>query len=96
MVDSITVAELQHDARRILERLQRKGEALVVTQQGRGRAVLVSLETHERLRQETEQLRVLALVEAGRRAIAEGRTQSTEEVRRTFARRWKKPRRGRR
>ncbi len=96
MADSITVAELQHDARRILERLQRKGEALVVTQRGRGRAVLVSLETHERLRQETEQLRVLALVEAGRHAIAEGRTRSTQEVRRAFALRWKKPRRGRR
>lgn len=96
MADSITVAELQHDARRILERLQRKNEALLVTQRGRGRAVLVSLETHERLRQETEELRVLALVEAGRRAVAEGRTRSTEEVRRAFVDRWKKGTRRRR
>lgn len=96
MAESVTVAELQHDARRILDRLQRKGEPLLVTQRGRGRAFLVSLETHERLRQEAERLRVLVLVEAGRRAVAEGRTRSSEEVRRAFEDRWKKRRRGRR
>ena len=95
MADSITVAELQHDARRVLERLQRSGKALLVTQRGRGRAVLVSLDTHTRQHQEIERLRVLALVEAGRRAVAEGRTRSTPEVRRAFQRRWEKPHRRR-
>lgn len=96
MADSISVAELQHDARRILERLERKGKPLIVTQRGRPRAFLVSVETHERLRQEAERLRVVALVEAGRRAVAEGRTRSTEEVRHAFAEHWKKKGRGRR
>lgn len=91
MADSITVAELQHGARRVLDRLQRTGDALVVTQRGRSRAVLVPVETHERQRQEIERLRVLALVEAGRRAVAEGRTRSASEVRRAFERRWQKP-----
>ena len=95
MADSITVAELQHDARRVLDRLQRQGKALVVTQRGRGRAVLVSVETHKRLHQDLERLRVLALVEAGRRAVAEGRTRSSQEVRQAFERHWGKARRGR-
>lgn len=96
MADSITVAELQHGARQVLDRLQRTGEPLVVTQRGRSRAVLVPVETHERQRQEIERLRVLALVEAGRRAVAEGRTRSTAEVRRAFERRWEKPHKRRR
>ena len=95
MRNSITVAQLQHDARRVLDRLQREGDGLLVTQRGRGRAVLVSVEAHERLRQEIEQLRVLALIEAGRRAVVEGRTRTTREVRQAFERRWRKARRGR-
>lgn len=93
-MDSITVAELQHEARRILERLEREGGPLLITQRGRERAVLVSLEQHEQLQQETEQLRILTLVEAGRRAVAEGRTRSSQQVRRAFERRWKRSRRG--
>ncbi|MDA2914177.1 type II toxin-antitoxin system Phd/YefM family antitoxin [Acidobacteriia bacterium AH_259_A11_L15] len=96
MAETITVAELQHDARRILERIDREGKPLLVTQRGRGRAILLGLEAHERQRQEMERLRVVALVEAGRRAVAEGRTRSMEEVRQAFKRRWKKPRRARR
>ena len=96
MAGSITVAELQHDARRVLHRLQRTGQPLVVTQRGRSRAILVPVETYERQQQETERLRVLALVEAGRRAVAEGRTRSTREIRRTFRHRWEKQRRERR
>ena len=91
---SITTAELQHEARRILEQLEREGGPLLVTQRGRKRAVLLSLEQHERLLHETEQLRILALVEAGRRAVAEGWTRSTQQVRRAFERRWAKSRRG--
>lgn len=93
-MESITVAELQHEARRILERLEQEGGPLLVTQRGRDRAVLLSLEKHEQLQHETEQLRILALVEAGRRAVAEGRTRSSQQVRRAFERRWKSPRRG--
>ncbi len=93
-MDSITVAELQHEARRILERLEREGGPLLVTQRGRARAVLLSLEQHEQLQHDIEQLRILALVEAGRRAVAEGRTRSRQQVRRAFERRWAKLRRG--
>jgi predicted nucleotidyltransferase len=35
-------------------------------------------------REETKRLRVVALVEAGRRTVAEGRTRSSAEVRRAF------------
>lgn len=93
MADTVTVADPQHHARRILERLDREGKALLVTQRGRGRAVLLGLDAHERQQQELERLRVLALVEAGHRGVAEGRTHSMEEVRRSFAQRWKKLRR---
>lgn len=96
MADTITVAELQHDARRVLNRIQRQGKELVVTQRGRQRAVLVSVRTLERSRWEIEQLRMLALVEAGRRAVAEGRTQSSQQVRQAFKRLWAGARRAER
>ncbi|MDA2914174.1 type II toxin-antitoxin system Phd/YefM family antitoxin [Acidobacteriia bacterium AH_259_A11_L15] len=96
MAETITVAELQHDARRVLERIEREGEPLLVTQRGRGRAILVGLDAHERQQQEIERLRVLALVEAGRCAVAKGRTRWMAEVRQSFEQRWKKPRRAQR
>ena len=75
--DIVPVTDLRQDAAAVLKRLRGSREPLVITQRGRAAAILLSPETYERSRQETELLRLLA---RGEREIAEGVGHTLESV----------------
>ena len=75
--DIVPVTDLRQDAAAVLKRLRGSREPLVITQRGRAAAILLSPETYERSRQETELLRLLA---RGEREITEGVGHTLESV----------------
>jgi prevent-host-death family protein len=67
--DSIQVADLAHDTNAVSRRLRSFRRPLVITQRGRGTAVLLSMTVYEKAEHERELLRLLA---RGEKEIAEG------------------------
>ena len=66
--DSIQVADLAHDPDAVLRRVRSSKRPLVITQRGRGTAVLLSMTAYEKAEHERALLRLLA---RGEREIAE-------------------------
>jgi prevent-host-death family protein len=75
--DIVPVTDLRQDAAAVLRRLRDSREPLVITQRGRAAAVLLSLDSYERARQERELLWHLA---RGERDIAQGQGHSLDSV----------------
>ena len=78
------VTEVKRHATEILAQLQQSREPIVITEHGRSAAVLVDVETFDRLQ---DRLALLEGITRGERAFAEGRVVSHEEAKRRL-RRW--------
>jgi prevent-host-death family protein len=75
--DRIQVADLAHDTDAVLRRVRSSKRPLVITQRGRGTAVLLSMTAYEKAEHERELLRLLA---RGEKEIAEGAGFNLDEV----------------
>ncbi len=64
----VPVSDFRQDAARILTRLLRDKEPVVITRRGRAAAVLISVDEHERSEHERQLLYILARGEAEIRA----------------------------
>ena len=73
----VPVTDLRQDAAKVLKRLRKSHDPLVITQRGRAVAVLLSLDAYERSQHERELLRLLA---RGECEIAEGKGYSLDSV----------------
>ncbi len=67
--DSIELADLVQDTNAVLRRVRASKRPLVITQRGRGTAVLLSMTAYEKTEHDRELLRLLA---CGEKEIAEG------------------------
>jgi len=74
---AISVVELRQNPAGVVRRVRDSKRPLVITQQGRATAILLSVETYERGERERKILRELA---RGEREIAAGRGVSLERV----------------
>lgn len=74
---AVSVGELRADPARVVRRVLASKRPVVVTERGRARAVLLSVEAYERGERERDLLRELA---RGEREIAKGRGFSLERV----------------
>jgi prevent-host-death family protein len=74
--DIISLTEFKNDASGWIERLQHQ-PPVVLTQNGRGKAVVLSLEAYRRIEFE---MALMARLLAAKDDLAAGRTRSTEEV----------------
>jgi len=73
----IPVTDLRQDAVAVLKRIRNRKQPLIVTQRGRGAAVLLSMEAYERWERERQLLRMLA---RGEREIRAGGGRDLEKV----------------
>ena len=73
----ISLSEFKADASQWLKQLQEDGSAVVLTQNGRGSAVVQSYESYQRMQQTMLMLKLLAQGEADLQA---GRTKPQAEV----------------
>ena len=60
LANIIPVSDLRQDAAKILKKLNKDNEPLIITQRGRAAAVLIGVEAYEKFEQEKELLRLLA------------------------------------
>jgi prevent-host-death family protein len=74
--DIISLTEFKSDASAWIERLQTQAP-LVLTQNGRGRAVVLSLEAYQQMELE---MALMSRLSAAKADLGAGRTRSTEEV----------------
>lgn len=74
--DIISLTEFKNDASGWIERLQSQ-PPVVLTQNGRGRAVVLSLEAYRQIELE---MALMARLVAAKDDLAAGRTRSTDEV----------------
>jgi prevent-host-death family protein len=56
----IPVSDLRQDAAKILKKLQKNDEPLIITQRGRATAVIIGVDAYEKSEHEKELLRLLA------------------------------------
>ena len=73
----VPVTDLRQNAARLLKRLKKSRDPLVITQRGRAAAVLLSLDAYERSLREREILRLLA---RGENEISVGKGHSLDSV----------------
>ena len=73
----VPVTDLRQDAAKVLKRLRKSTDPLVITQRGRAAAILLSLDAYERSQREKELLLLLA---RGENEIAEGKGYSLDSV----------------
>ena len=73
----IPVSDLRQDAATILKRVQNSEQPLVITQQGRAAAIMLSVEAYERLAHNQD---LLSLLARGEREIATGVGHGLDEV----------------
>lgn len=73
----IPVSDLRQDAANTLKRLEHSSAPIVITQRGRAAAVLMSVETYERVEEERLLLRRLA---KGEQEVQSGSGPDLEEV----------------
>lgn len=76
LTDIISLTEFKNDASGWLERLQ-SHPPLVLTQNGRGKAVVMSLEAYRQMELE---MALLARLTAAKHDVASGRAKTTAEV----------------
>ena len=74
---AVSIAELRENSAGVVRRVSGSKRPVIVTERGRARAVLLSVEAYERGEREREILRELA---RGEREIAAGRGFSLEKV----------------
>jgi prevent-host-death family protein len=74
---AVSIAELRENSAGVVRRVSGSKRPVIVTERGRARAVLLSVEAYERGEREREILRELA---RGEREIAVGRGFSLEKV----------------
>ena len=84
------VTEIKRHATEIIAQLQRSHETVVITEHGRSAAVLLDVETFDRL---NDRLALLEGIARGERAFAEGRVASHKEAKRRLGRWLPAPRR---
>jgi prevent-host-death family protein len=60
LANIIPVSDLRQDAAKILKKLNKDNEPLIITQRGRAAAVLIGVEAYEKSELEKELLRLLA------------------------------------
>lgn len=60
LANIIPVSDLRQDAAKILKKLNKDNEPLIITQRGRAAAVLMGVEAYEKSEHEKELLRLLA------------------------------------
>jgi prevent-host-death family protein len=60
LANIIPVSDLRQDAAKLLKRLNKSNEPLIITQRGRAAAVLIGVEAYEKFEHEKELLRLLA------------------------------------
>jgi prevent-host-death family protein len=77
--DIVPVAQFKAQAKKWLAHLKSTGQPLVITQNGRSAAVVLSPEEYDRL---TYERRLTASVEEGLEDLDAGRTVGTEDLRR--------------
>ncbi len=75
--ETIPVTDLRQDAAAVLDRIQAMQEPLVITQDGRAAAVMLSMDAYQRAERERELLRLFVL---GEREIAAGAGYDLEDV----------------
>jgi prevent-host-death family protein len=73
----VPVTDLRQDAAKVLKRLRKSLDPLVITQRGRAAAILLSLDAYERSQREKELLLLLA---RGENEIVEGKGYSLDSV----------------
>ncbi len=73
----VTVSDLRQDAARVLKRVQASQQPLVITQRGRAAAIMLSVETYERLSHNQDLLDLLA---RGEQEIAAGAGHDLDDV----------------
>lgn len=56
----IPVSDLRQDAAKILKRLQKNDDPMIITQRGRAAAVIIGVDAYEKFEHEKEILRLLA------------------------------------
>jgi prevent-host-death family protein len=69
LANIIPVSDLRQDAAKLLKKLNKNNEPLIITQRGRAAAVLLGVEAYERFEHEKELLRMLV---QGEREVALG------------------------
>ena len=77
------VTEIKRHATEIIAELRETHETVVITEHGRSAAVLLDIETYDRL---NERMAVLEGIARGERAFAEGRVVANEEAKRRLGR----------
>ena len=60
LLNIIPVSDLRQDAAKILKKLRKNKEPLIITQRGRAAAVMIGVDAYEKSEQEKELLRLLA------------------------------------
>lgn len=60
LANIIPVSDLRQDAAKLLKKLNKNHEPLIITQRGRAAAVLIGVEAYEKSEHEKELLRLLA------------------------------------
>jgi prevent-host-death family protein len=90
LLGSKPVTEVKRHATEIIAELQRSRKPVVITEHGRSAAVLVDVETFDRL---NSRLALLEGVTRGERAFSDGRTVSHTEAKRRLGRWLPAPRR---
>ena len=60
LTNIIPVSDLRQDAAKLLKKLNKNNEPLIITQRGRAAAVLIGVEAYEKFEHEKELLRLLA------------------------------------
>jgi len=81
------VTEVKRNATRIIARLQKDHQPVLITERGRSAAVLVDVETWDGL---SRRLEVLEAIARGERAFADGRVVSHTQARKRLGR-WLAP-----
>lgn len=84
------VTDIKRHATEIIAELRRTHESVVITEHGRSAAVLVDIETFDRL---NRRLALLEGIARGERAFADGRTVAHKEAKRRLGRWLPAPRR---
>lgn len=84
---AVPISEFEHRVAKWIAHLEKTRQPLEISQRGRTKIVALDAASYEQLKADQELLRALEiklLVEAGDRAIREGRTMTHEEVGRKF------------
>jgi prevent-host-death family protein len=85
--DIVPIGEFKAHASQMLKRVRSSNRPLVITQNGKPSAVLITPEEFDAL---SERQRFIASVEQGLRDVEAGRTMTTEELRRRLRDRFKR------